>query len=378
MDVLEKLNRRFTNAYEKLFRGPGDEELRPRDVLRRAVLAMEDGRKEGLDGQTYVPNVYTIAVAVDDEEERQLVRAFLDADELAQALAEKISQHGYKTRGALQVVLEEVDADKDTERVKIVTRWDASATTAPSLVREPSPTEEGTVPAPGAGTSRDILALLMVQGPDGRIEELPLTAAGAQLGRGKQAGNELVLSNDGMISKKHARIAYEAGRFVLYDEGSTNGTHIGGERLTPGKGIPLTDGDEILIGQTRLVLHTQLEAHTVASPFAKVSPASASPAPLTGALRLVSETGESYPLASRMLLGRALTDDVVLVGEGVCAQHARLTVREGLVRIEDLDTKTGTIVNGERIPASFPVALYPGDTIQLGVLVLRLVQGSPL
>ena len=73
---------------------------------------------------------------------------------------------------------------------------------------------------------------------------------------------------------------------------------------------------------------------------------------------------------------RALTDDVVLIGEGVCAQHARLTVRDGLVRIEDLDTKTGTIVNGERIPASFPVALYPGDTIQLGGLALRLVQGA--
>ena len=92
--------------------------------------------------------------------------------------------------------------------------------------------------------------------------------------------------------------------------------------------------------------------------------------------RLVSDSGEAFVLASRMLLGRALTDDIVLVGEGVGPQHARVTVRDGLVKIEDLDSKTGTVVNGERIPASFPVALYPGDTIQLGGVTLRLQQGG--
>ena len=127
MDVLEKLNRRFTDAYERLFKGTGNDELRPRDILRRAVVAMEDARKEGLDGQNYVPNLYTITIALDDEDERQLVQAFLDADELARALAEKIGQYGYKTRGPLQVVIEEVPGGEGTERVKIVTRWDATA-----------------------------------------------------------------------------------------------------------------------------------------------------------------------------------------------------------------------------------------------------------
>lgn len=374
MDVLEKLNRRFADAYEKLFRGPGDEELRPRDVLRRTVVAMEDARKEGLDGQTYVPNVYTIAIAVEDDEERQLVRAFLDADELAQALAEKLGQHGYRTRGPLQVILEEVEAGEKVERVKITARWEAGAISSPAPPVPPLPVEEGTVPAPRMAPSTEPLAVLLIKGPDGRVEEFSLTAAGAQVGRGKQAGNDLVLSNDTMISKKHARFAYEGGRFVLYDEGSTNGTHVAGERLVPGKAMPLADRDEILVGQTRLVLQTQLESHTVPSPFS-LPQAGLSAGP-TGGLRLVSESGESYPLASRMLLGRALTDDIVLVGEGVSAQHARLTLREGVVRIEDLETKTGTVVNGERIPANFPVALYAGDTLQLGTIRLRLVQGG--
>lgn len=393
MDVLEKLNRRFTEAYEKLFKGQGDDELRPRDILRRAALAMEDARKEGLDGQTYVPNVYTIVVAVEDDEERQLVRAFLDADELAQALAEKIGQHGYKTRGPLLVVLEERESGEGIERVKITTRWETGTAPAAEPTPEPAPApsptphpepvrepvELGTVPAPRSSTPGEALGILTVVHLDGRVEELPVTASGLQIGRGKQAGNDLVLSADGMVSKKHAHLAWEGGRFVLHDDGSTNGSYVGGERLTPGKPMPLADGDELLLGQTRLRLHAPQDSLTVPSPFARPSFAAGEPKPsgATGpTYRLLTDSGESYVLASRMLLGRALTDDIVLVGEGVSPQHARITLREGMVRIEDLDSKVGTVVNGERIPANFPVALYPGDTILLGTLQLRLQQGQ--
>ena len=386
MDVLEKLNRRFADAYEKLFKGPGDDELRPRDILRRAVLAMEDARKEGLSGEIFVPNVYTIAIAIEDEEERQLVRAFLDADELASALAEKIGQHGYKTRGPLLVALEEVESGEGGERVRITTKWDASLSpsppvaSAPASMPAPAPApvavDTGTVPTPRATPSGEPLAILTVQGSDGRTEELPLTARGLCIGRSKQAGNELVLASDAMVSKKHARLAWEGGRFVLHDEGSTNGTYVAGERVAPGRGVPLAEGDEILVGQTRLRLHIPQDSLTVPSPFAKSPLPVPIPISVGASFRLVSDSGEAFVLASRMLLGRALTDDIVLVGDGVGPQHARVTVRDGLVKIEDMDSKTGTVVNGERIPTSFPVALYPGDTIQLGGVTLRLQQGG--
>ena len=209
------------------------------------------------------------------------------------------------------------------------------------------------------------------------MEEIPLTAAGLQIGRGKHAGNDLVLAADGMVSKKHARLTWEGGRFVLYDEGSTNGTYVGGERVTPERGLPLGDGDELLLGQTRLRLHAPQDLLTVPSPFAKLTPPASLEIGVRGPLyKLVSDSGETFVLASRMLLGRALTDDIVLVGEGVAPQHARMTVREGVVRIEDLESRGGTVVNGERIPANLPVVLYPGDTIQLGNLSLRLQQGG--
>lgn len=49
------------------------------------------------------------------------------------------------------------------------------------------------------------------------------------------------------VSRKHAEIAYARGRYVLSDQGSSNGTHVNDERITE---RALNDGDKIQIGQT--------------------------------------------------------------------------------------------------------------------------------
>jgi len=65
---------------------------------------------------------------------------------------------------------------------------------------------------------------------------------------------------DRVVSKEHARIIMNPdGSYVLKDLGSLNGTHVGGQRLTAEH--PLKDGDEIVMGTTRL-LFTQKEAPT--------------------------------------------------------------------------------------------------------------------
>lgn len=55
------------------------------------------------------------------------------------------------------------------------------------------------------------------------------------------------------ISRRHARIIYQNGRYALEDLGSTNGTYINrGRRLIPGSPNLLNDGDEIIVGKTFL------------------------------------------------------------------------------------------------------------------------------
>jgi pSer/pThr/pTyr-binding forkhead associated (FHA) protein len=55
------------------------------------------------------------------------------------------------------------------------------------------------------------------------------------------------------VSRRHAVIRRGENTLTLVDLGSTNGTHLNGQRLTPNQPRVLRDGDEIRIG--RLVFH---------------------------------------------------------------------------------------------------------------------------
>jgi pSer/pThr/pTyr-binding forkhead associated (FHA) protein len=55
------------------------------------------------------------------------------------------------------------------------------------------------------------------------------------------------------VSRRHARITFNDGVYLLEDLGSTNGTFINrGKRLPKGTRQPLRDGDEIIVGKTFL------------------------------------------------------------------------------------------------------------------------------
>ena len=59
------------------------------------------------------------------------------------------------------------------------------------------------------------------------------------------------------VSRRHARIIFENGKFSIEDLGSTNGTFVNrGRRLLPGNPHLLTDGDEIIVGKTFLRFKT--------------------------------------------------------------------------------------------------------------------------
>ncbi len=55
------------------------------------------------------------------------------------------------------------------------------------------------------------------------------------------------------VSRRHARIWYQNGHYLIEDLGSTNGTFINrGRRLTPGMRYVIRNGDEIIVGKTFL------------------------------------------------------------------------------------------------------------------------------
>lgn len=67
------------------------------------------------------------------------------------------------------------------------------------------------------------------------------------------------LPEGGYISRKHAKITLEDGRFLLTDLGSSNGTYVYRASLSDFERIDTTelaDGDEVALGNARFVFHT--------------------------------------------------------------------------------------------------------------------------
>ena len=86
-----------------------------------------------------------------------------------------------------------------------------------------------------------------------------LSSADSQIGRWDADGGifpDVDLDSDdpeAKVSRRHARITMNDGKYYVEDLGSTNGTFINrGKRLPPGTRQQLNDGDEIIVGKTFL------------------------------------------------------------------------------------------------------------------------------
>jgi len=78
-----------------------------------------------------------------------------------------------------------------------------------------------------------------------------------------------------------------------------------------------------------------------------------------------ANVGEMYPVeGTETFLGRGEKAKIKLTDDGISRLHARIFLDGDGVRIEDVGSANGTIVNGERVERS--VALKDGDKIQVG------------
>src|SRR5258705_10688759 len=64
------------------------------------------------------------------------------------------------------------------------------------------------------------------QGREGTVELSPTETV--YVGRGLECA---IRTDDGMVSRRHSQIRMEAGRFVIEDLGSANGTHLNNTRV---------------------------------------------------------------------------------------------------------------------------------------------------
>jgi hypothetical protein len=134
------------------------------------------------------------------------------------------------------------------------------------------------------GQGRLPATLVIRQGPQAGMS-FPLI--GAQMVVGREEGLDVTLQ-DPEASRRHARITWQAGQYVIEDLGSTNGTFINGVQTTAPQ--ILNPGDSIGIGQTALVF--QLEGIQMSAPSYQ-PPAEYVPSPAPPPAGAATDAGRS-------------------------------------------------------------------------------------
>ena len=82
-----------------------------------------------------------------------------------------------------------------------------------------------------------------------------------------------------------------------------------------------------------------------------------------------------FPEQKSFSIGRESQADFVLVEEMVSRLHARITVNEEHVLVEDIGSSNGTYLNGKKIKQATPIQL--GDKLLIGKSILRLSLYEP-
>jgi predicted component of type VI protein secretion system len=83
--------------------------------------------------------------------------------------------------------------------------------------------------------------------------------------------------------------------------------------------------------------------------------------------------GEIYPLGDELTVGRGGGCGIVLTADQfVSTVHARVFRRGEDLLVEDLGSRNGTFVNGERVAA--PTRINRGDRVQFGETVAEVVR----
>lgn len=134
---------------------------------------------------------------------------------------------------------------------------------------------------------------------------------GDQLTIGRDANNGVPI-NDVEVSRKHSRLTFQGGKYVLEDLGSTNGTFVNGQRLA-GPAV-LKAGDVVSLGEQIVLMYDAINTDTGATIAVSRKSARANPPPIQAAP--VAPVYASAPGGSSMPAKKSKTTPI-FIGAGV-------------------------------------------------------------
>ncbi|MDQ3936971.1 MAG: FHA domain-containing protein [Actinomycetota bacterium] len=249
MSVLRNLEAKLEGlvggAFSRAFRS----KVEPVEIARKLAKEMQDNQTRSI-SHTYVPNHYTVWLSPQDRDHFEGYE-----DGLKKELSDYLLEHA-RTEGLALVTRPTVDFETD-DRLSLGEFGIQAQLVQPPEEEAPDWPEE----APSAGD----FGHTMVYSPDRAARKLappPALAGRAMLiGHDKRtvlSGSRLLIGrsrdcdvtiDDPNVSRRHAELRNEDGRWIVTDLGSTNGVKLNGRRVEQ---AVLEPGDELTFGLARL------------------------------------------------------------------------------------------------------------------------------
>ncbi len=173
-----------------------------------------------------------------------------------------------------------------------------------------------------------------------RINSIAVSQSRPKIKIGRNAANDIVISSN-VISGNHAFIELLNGRLYITDNGSTNGTFVNNQQVSPGQPIDITEKTVFLAGLTAVQVLVKSASSTEHPPRP------------TTHNEEISNIGERIleQLQSKatIIIGRSESADVFVNNSLISRNHSKITKIDNRYFIEDLGSMNGTFVNGQRI-----------------------------
>jgi ABC-type multidrug transport system ATPase subunit len=197
-----------------------------------------------------------------------------------------------------------------------------------------------------------------------------------------------------MVSRRHAEIRHESDNFIVYDNGSFNGTLINGQRISAPTTLYHEDRIELGIGgpilrflapsriapkSANLVGQRSLPAVNLADILPETEKVGAKTMVFKadGLIGNAAKNQKNQPQLvlsvsfgdkKELTIGRAASD-IKLDGLQISNRHARLLRTSSGIAIEDSGSTNGVFVGGERISRR---VITTGETAQIGSFLIEI------
>jgi hypothetical protein len=236
VNVIDRFERFVERLMERTFMRATGSTLQPVEIGKRLVRVMEAEQSVGMEGAV-VPNAYDVFLSPADYEHFEGARTSM-ARNLESHLGRIARQRRFHMMDRPVVTFH---SDSDLDRGDLAVEAHIMDVAAPPPSAQPgqytailSPVENPPVTSRAPSLVWDGTSYAVLRSPT-RIGRLP--------------DNDIVL-NDKRVSRHHAEVVQQTGRWTLRDTGSTNGTALNGKMI---KEAALKPGDKLSLGGLEVI-----------------------------------------------------------------------------------------------------------------------------